>query len=415
MKAAIHVLIMVILLPALSSAQDSWEHIGLNNHNVISLTFNSKGHIFAGTVEGTIFYSFDDGDNWKESFRTGYDMGEAHSLIVNSEGAIFVGFAYGSPDSKGMYYSDDMQMWTGVGMRGHNVYCLDINSNGHIFAGTESGVYRSADNGGHWDSLEDIGLTQRNVISLTLNSKGHIFAGTVEGTIFYSFDDGDNWKESFRTGYDMGEAHSLIVNSEGAIFVGFAYGSPDSKGMYYSDDMQMWTGVGMRGHNVYCLDINSNGHIFAGTESGVYRSADNGGHWVPFNTGLNKEEVYCIGIDSQEYIFIGTNNGIYRSTQSTTSVEEMSIKLPMAFKLGQNTPNPFNPSTTIRFDLPESSEISLKVYTLLGEEVETLISQNLSAGEHQVDWNAGNLPGGIYLVRLQAGGFVQTRKMILTK
>jgi hypothetical protein len=98
-----------------------------------------------------------------------------------------------------------------------------------------------------------------------------------------------------------------------------------------------------------------------------------------------------------------------------SDVNDRIENMPFGYKLQNNYPNPFNPSTTIRFDLPESGDINLKVYTLLGEEVETIISQNLPAGEHQVDWNAGNLPGGIYLIRLEAGGLMQTRKMIVIK
>jgi N-acetylneuraminic acid mutarotase len=90
-------------------------------------------------------------------------------------------------------------------------------------------------------------------------------------------------------------------------------------------------------------------------------------------------------------------------------------QLPGEFLLNQNYPNPFNPSTTIRFDLPEPGEVTLKVFTLLGEEVETLISRRMHAGQHQVLWNGGNHSAGIYLIRLEAGGFVQSRKMIVMK
>jgi predicted GH43/DUF377 family glycosyl hydrolase len=109
--------------------------------------------------------------------------------------------------------------------------------------------------------------------------------------------------------------------------------------------------------------------------------------------------------------------GYATSPAPPTAVElqEARDAIPAQYQLFQNTPNPFNPSTTIRFDLPEPGEVTLKVFTLLGKEVETLISKNLAAGEHHVLWNAGSQPSGVYLIRLEAGGFVQTRKMVLMK
>ncbi|UCF64434.1 MAG: T9SS type A sorting domain-containing protein [bacterium] len=83
--------------------------------------------------------------------------------------------------------------------------------------------------------------------------------------------------------------------------------------------------------------------------------------------------------------------------------------------LQQNYPNPFNPTTTIEFDLAKTSEVSLKVFNILGEEVFTLVSDRLSAGSYSYDWDASNLASGVYLYRLQAGDYVETRKMVLMR
>jgi hypothetical protein len=89
--------------------------------------------------------------------------------------------------------------------------------------------------------------------------------------------------------------------------------------------------------------------------------------------------------------------------------------LPSKFIFYQNYPNPFNPITTIEFDLPKTSEVTLKVFNILGEEVATIVSDRLSAGSYSYEWNAGNLASGVYLYRLQSGDYVETRKMILMK
>ena len=100
----------------------------------------------------------------------------------------------------------------------------------------------------------------------------------------------------------------------------------------------------------------------------------------------------------------------------------------MNYELNQNYPNPFNSQTTIEFSIPQNHSVSplsergdkgglvtLKVYNVLGREVATLVSDNLSAGIHQVKWNASNLASGVYLYRLKAGTFIANKRMVLLK
>jgi hypothetical protein len=86
-----------------------------------------------------------------------------------------------------------------------------------------------------------------------------------------------------------------------------------------------------------------------------------------------------------------------------------------SYELNQNFPNPFNPRTIIKYSIPESRYIKLKVYDILGNEVATLVNEEKAPGNYSVEWNASSLASGVYVYRLQAGSFVQTRKMILMK
>ncbi len=104
----------------------------------------------------------------------------------------------------------------------------------------------------------------------------------------------------------------------------------------------------------------------------------------------------------------------------TTSVDDERPVLPGRFALGQNYPNPFNPSTSIEFSLPTASEISLKIYNMLGQETRSLISGRQNAGVHTVVWDGKDdsgapVAGGIYIYKMVAGAFVQSNKMILLK
>ena len=89
--------------------------------------------------------------------------------------------------------------------------------------------------------------------------------------------------------------------------------------------------------------------------------------------------------------------------------------LPKTYSLSQNYPNPFNPSTTIKFSLPHSGKVTLKIYNILGQVVETLVSERLTAGVYKYEWNASNLSSSVYFYRLETGKFVETKKMLLLK
>lgn len=95
--------------------------------------------------------------------------------------------------------------------------------------------------------------------------------------------------------------------------------------------------------------------------------------------------------------------------------EETTNHNPSVFKLNQNYPNPFNPNTVISYQLPVNSEVSLKVFDMLGREVATLVDGRRSAGTHQVSFNASNLASGMYVYRLVVGDFVSTKTMMLIK
>jgi flagellar hook assembly protein FlgD len=83
--------------------------------------------------------------------------------------------------------------------------------------------------------------------------------------------------------------------------------------------------------------------------------------------------------------------------------------------LHPNFPNPFNPSTVIGYQLPEAGSVSIQVYDVTGRLVATLVDGMVNAGRHQVRFDAGSLSSGVYIVRMQTSGFLQTQKMILLK
>jgi len=106
---------------------------------------------------------------------------------------------------------------------------------------------------------------------------------------------------------------------------------------------------------------------------------------------------------------------IFRTSNSITGINRWTDEIPSSYLLEQNYPNPFNPSTQISFDVPVSTHVVLKVYSLFGQEVTTLIDGNIPPGRHHVTWNAAGISSGIYFIRMQASSFSETKKLLLLR
>ncbi|MDO8550402.1 MAG: T9SS type A sorting domain-containing protein [Ignavibacteria bacterium] len=140
---------------------------------------------------------------------------------------------------------------------------------------------------------------------------------------------------------------------------------------------------------------------------------------------------YGTTTNAQQYSFVDNNiqpgHYTYRLKQidfdgtfEYSNEVEVDFEVPSDFSLSQNYPNPFNPSTKISFNLPVESNVTLKIFNVIGQEVMSLIHGNLNAGFHNLDLNASNLNSGVYFYTLEAQGndgssFSEVKKMMLTK
>jgi hypothetical protein len=123
-------------------------------------------------------------------------------------------------------------------------------------------------------------------------------------------------------------------------------------------------------------------------------------------------------IDRSDQIFlVRSHNGLafLKFDRTLTGQNEIVSSLPKWFSLEQNFPNPFNPRTIVSYEVPASTDVNLTVYDLLGRQVAILVNERKAPGRHESAFDASGLASGVYLCRLAAGGFVQTRKMILAK
>ena len=166
-------------------------------------------------------------------------------------------------------------------------------------------------------------------------------------------------------------------------------------------------------------------------------SEDNGQNWSQ-NEQLSDAFDPHLGWPQQNkmgdyFDMISDNNGAYLAWAGTFNgeqdvyygrISQMPVAIddrqddggiPGTFSLSQNYPNPFNPNTKISFALPKQELVTIKVFDVLGNEIATLVKKEKSAGTYQVEFNATNLPSGVYLYKIHAGDFVQTKKMILLR
>ncbi|HET6272371.1 MAG TPA: M1 family aminopeptidase [Bacteroidota bacterium] len=105
----------------------------------------------------------------------------------------------------------------------------------------------------------------------------------------------------------------------------------------------------------------------------------------------------------------------FTTTVFNDVVERLGDRIPATYALAQNYPNPFNPATSIRFELPHAGDVSLRIYSMIGEEVATLVNGNLTAGVYTARWDAGNVASGMYFYRIQASVYTATRKLLLLR
>jgi len=143
------------------------------------------------------------------------------------------------------------------------------------------------------------------------------------------------------------------------------------------------------------------------------------GEWVSFDIPLSDFTGLTTKAHLAQLVIVADPNTVYVDNVyfyfSATDIKEINEVVPTEFILGQNYPNPFNPTTNIRFSLPEASNVTLKIYNMLGQEVSTLVSQFMNAGTFDITFDAINLPTGLYLYSLTTDNFSSVKKMILIK
>ena len=289
---------------------------------------------------------------------------------------------------------------------------------------TSGRINRTTDGGASWLAVDSPHVAWPNDIFFVDASRG--FAVDHYGEIAKTTDGGVTWQTAFRATYGNGfePLRKVFFTTPDSGWAVGGISGVETK-VRTTDGGATWevenTDQGSSLHGLWFAD-SKNGWTVGGTDAGlvIERTTDGGMSWAkqqfpPSAPASSYFESVCM-IDANEGWVVGDGGSILRTLNGGLVTEAQSgSDLPESLQLFQNYPNPFNPSTTISFCLPARSMVSLRVFDALGREVATLTAGELVPGIYTRQWNAGALPSGVYFYRLQAGSFLDTKKLMLLR
>jgi hypothetical protein len=397
-------------------------------HNV----FVSSLMLFSG-----VFQSSDDGGSWTQA-----NLGGITNHRINSFAKVGSNIFAGTGGGGVLRTTDLGKTWSPTGV--NYLYVNSLGGNDSIvLAGASPGIWRSSDNGLSW-SIAD---SDWNGVCYHILFHDSTFYAAYGFNIHISRDGGLTWhilglpQGVFETANDIAVIDSSIFVGSGTLGVlrstndGRSWircGSPSniycmgvkdsmlfigtSNGVYKSsDDGGTWASAGLSSDFIFTI-VSFRSYLFAGTDQGLFFSRDNGNTWTFEGEGLDKYVEAILIVDSM--IYAGTSgDGVLerKLSEITTGIRGGGDQLPSQFTLHQNYPNPFNPTTVISYRLAVNTFVTLKVYDELGRLVKTLVEDRQTAGIHSATFNASNLSSGVYFYRLNAGSFVNTKKLFVIK
>lgn len=431
----------------MKSRQDTtWRRMvnGLHAFNSECFLFDTKAAsatIYTGTGGAGIYYKNSDA-GWQDA---GVDSGLCYVMDIQRAhdhhavyAAVIEGYSIKYQDTifKIFPIQDSTQVRQQM-LLPYNIYggffTLLAYSQDILFFGGTNGIYRTINGGGDWQLLPySVKINPVHSIICPENSTD-IYAGTQIDPddyhgIYKSTNMGTTWHNTCRNLYNqLIDIRKICYNPRNpntmyaANTTGLLKSTDGGESWKIIDEKLIYTDDGVNTVTVHPVDTNK---VFvAGCE--VYYSDNAGESWQPFPAILPPGSgiINGIAIDPMEpdKIYIATSgNGLLSYKGIETAIAKEKPVAPQLFVLYNNYPNPFNPATQIRYDIPEADHVALQVFDLQGREVATLVNCVKTSGRHLALWNGRDSFGnqaasGVYFYRIRYRDFTETRKMILMR
>ena len=423
MKKLLCILSFSILLLSFEYCFGQWQQTSLNSYQIESLATNGT-NIFAGTYNGEVFLSTNNGTDWKLANNGLPNQYSITTIAINGTN-IFAGT--GSYSEGGIYLStNNGETWTavnnGLPYSGGYPYVSSLAISGtNIFAGTcQYGVFLSTDNGGSWIAKNNgLCIDYNHCIGSLAMSGTNIFASAgcngYPDMVYLSTNNGVNWKlAGDSTSSAANYVYALTTNGTN-IFAG------TEKGVYLStNNGGNWNVInnGFSG-GASILVINGT-NIFAGNSGakGIFLSTNNGSSWKTINNGFADSTNVQKLVVNGSYVFAGTNNGNSggvwkRSLSEITGVNELrNGNGELRIKV---YPNPANSLLVVSYSLLEKTKIDISICDVTGRKVDIIENGELrieNEGEHTINFNTEGLKSGVYFVRLISNDGVGVTKFV---
>jgi photosystem II stability/assembly factor-like uncharacterized protein len=305
----------------------------------------------------------------------------------------------------------------------------------YLYAQNCGFVYRSTDYT-NWAKLNTTSFTS-DVTQIKVTASGYIYACLYSNNPSdkLKYWDGASWSERSSPLFpsDTRVRNIAIKPSSNtiayALMNGVTGGSNGNKVFKTTNAGLSWSNITGDLPNIPISDLiphpTDANRLYLGSELGCYRTTNNGTNWQRWNNGMPEAAIVTemAYIDSSSvnkfYVIAGTYGRsmfmreISGDDPLTGNITQNNV--PASYDLFQNFPNPFNPVTTIKFSMPAQNNVQLKIYDIMGREVETLINGNVQAGIHEIKFDGSNYSSGVYFYKITSSRFTDIKKMILVK
>lgn len=284
----------------------------------------------------------------------------------------------------------------------------------------------------YWNQVDSWDLLIERPIDIDFDKRGNIYLlylSVAESSynIAKSSDKGESWEEVARFNpSDIGDLKSLKVLGNNLLVFSYWHTryinlSTFEIGTPLMENEQELAATLWDSDNLV-IDSKSDAYISSGqfhsTESNsIWKTFDDGETWRKYCEAPVQERILSLFIDENDVLYCATDpSGYFFKIDTKGNILDVENQnLELVFSLSNNYPNPFNPTTTIEYNVPKNGQVNLSVYNSLGQRVETLVNGNKQTGKYNVVFNASNLSSGVYFYRIEAGNYSDVKKMLLLK